>query len=335
MPVNKNALMRYRIIDECLRMGGNWTWKDLAEAIFDRLRYQEDIIRPPSRRTIFYDIQHLQDGVMGRPAPIVFDHSRQSYVYTDKEFSIFHLPISDNDRKELKHLAETIAQYKGFTHMKGVEAIITRLEKLIYQDDTTSSTPSILFEEVEDYKGIEHLDSLYKAIRDKDTISLTYQPYNADMFSLRVFPYLLKEYNNRWFLFAYNEKAKATHTYALDRINSFNKALAPINAPDFNYKDHLQHIIGVSLVLENEIEDVQFSVTKERANYILTKPLHTSQVYLGQGEDDRERLQISVIPNNELFSLLLSFGADLEVISPAWVRDKICSILNSALSRYN
>ena len=67
--------------------------------------------------------------------------------------------------------------------------------------------------------------------------------------------------------------------------------------------------------------------TGKRFPYIETKKLHASQKY----EDFNDKtISISVIPNKELDALILSFGADLEIISPEWYRDhikaKACSL---------
>ena len=68
--------------------------------------------------------------------------------------------------------------------------------------------------------------------------------------------------------------------------------------------------------------------TKERYPYVKNKPIHHSQ----RNYDDEKRIIIKVIPNNELYQTLLSFGEDVKVIEPTEVREKM---LEHAEKMYN
>ena len=58
MPVNRNALIRYRTIDNCLRNKfRKWTLEDLIDACSDALYEYEGIDKGVSRRTVQMDIQ--------------------------------------------------------------------------------------------------------------------------------------------------------------------------------------------------------------------------------------------------------------------------------------
>lgn len=58
------------------------------------------------------------------------------------------------------------------------------------------------------------------------------------------------------------------------------------------------------------------------APYVFTKPLLLSQkhTWLENGELE---IRISVIPNYELESVILSFGKNAEVLAPEWLRKKL------------
>ena len=75
MPVNKNALIRYKIIDRCLRNKyRRWTLDDLVEACSDALYDMEGIIKGVSMRTVQADIQIMRSDKLGYNAPIeVYD----------------------------------------------------------------------------------------------------------------------------------------------------------------------------------------------------------------------------------------------------------------------
>lgn len=61
MPANKNALIRYKTIDNCLRNRyRRWTLEDLVEACSDALYDMEGITKGVCARTIQMDIQIMR-----------------------------------------------------------------------------------------------------------------------------------------------------------------------------------------------------------------------------------------------------------------------------------
>ena len=81
MPANKNALIRYKTIDRCLRNRfRRWTIDDLTEACSDALYEMEGIMKGVSVRTVQGDLQIMRSDKLGYEAPIeVYD---KIYVYT-------------------------------------------------------------------------------------------------------------------------------------------------------------------------------------------------------------------------------------------------------------
>ena len=75
MPRNKNALLRYRTIDRCLRnTGRRWTLQDLVDACSDALYEYEGKQDLVSTRTVQLDIQMMRSDRLGYEAPIeVYD----------------------------------------------------------------------------------------------------------------------------------------------------------------------------------------------------------------------------------------------------------------------
>lgn len=94
MPVNKNALIRYKTIDRCLRNKyRRWTLDDLVEACSDALYEMEGISRGVSVRTIQADIQIMRSDKLGYEAPIEV-YENKFYRYADENYSISNSPLS-------------------------------------------------------------------------------------------------------------------------------------------------------------------------------------------------------------------------------------------------
>lgn len=102
MPANKNALIRYKTIDNCLRNRyRRWTLDDLVEACSEALYDMEGIKKGVCTRTVQMDIQMMRSDKLGYNAPIeVYD--RIYYRYADPGYSITEMPISIEDCKLIK-----------------------------------------------------------------------------------------------------------------------------------------------------------------------------------------------------------------------------------------
>ena len=102
MPANKNALLRYKTIDNCLRNKyRRWTLNDLVDACCDALYDMEGITKGVCARTIQMDIQIMRSDKLGYNAPIeVYD--RIYYRYVDPNYSITEMPLSLEDCKLIK-----------------------------------------------------------------------------------------------------------------------------------------------------------------------------------------------------------------------------------------
>lgn len=147
MPVSRNALIRYKTIDTCLRNRfRKWTLEDLVDACSDALYEYEGIGKGISKRTVQMDIQLMRSEKLGYNAPIVVkDH--KYYTYEDPEYSITNTPLSEQDLKVMSEAVELLKQFNGFSYFSGMGDIISRLE-----DHVTSvrqkTTPIIVLKKI-------------------------------------------------------------------------------------------------------------------------------------------------------------------------------------------
>ena len=108
MPANKNALIRYKTIDRCLRNRyRRWTIDDLTEACSDALYEMEGIRKGVCVRTVQLDLQIMRSDKLGYNAPIeVYD--RIYYRYSDPDYSITDMPLTEADCQLLKEAVELL-----------------------------------------------------------------------------------------------------------------------------------------------------------------------------------------------------------------------------------
>src|SRR6187549_973269 len=128
MPVNRNALIRFRTIDNCLRnRQRRWTLEDLIEACSEALYEYEGIDKGVSRRTIQMDIQLMRSDKLGYNAPIIIKEKKY-YTYEDADYSITNNPLTKSDLDKLSEVIGILRQFKGFTHFQEMTGMIHGLE---------------------------------------------------------------------------------------------------------------------------------------------------------------------------------------------------------------
>jgi len=317
MPVNRNALIRYRTIDRCLQnRRRKWTIENLIDACNDALYEYEGIDKGVSLRTIRLDLNAMRSDKLGYNAPIIVT-DKKFYSYEEPDYTITNIPLTSQDLNILQEVSHLLRQFKGFSHFNEVNEMVNKLEDKIYSEQHQQSSV-IDFEKNELLTGIEWLDVLYKAIISQTVVQLTYQSFKAREASDIIFsPYLLKEYRNRWFILGMKKQGKEIVTFALDRIQNI------ITLPGESYRLHKQfdpqsyfsNIIGVTRNVADTPTHITFIADQHQAPYIKTKPIHSSQRIVDETKEG-VTFSIDVIPNFELERELIGFGEGLKILSP-------------------
>ena len=134
MPANKNALIRYKTIDRCLRNRyKRWTLDDLVDACCDALLDMEGIQKGVCARTVQMDIQIMRSDKLGYNAPIVV-YDKIYYTYADPDYSITEMPLSMDDCKLIKEAITLLGDKENHDTvrtMKVLAKVKTRLTSIL------------------------------------------------------------------------------------------------------------------------------------------------------------------------------------------------------------
>lgn len=120
------------------------------------------------------------------------------------------------------------------------------------------------------YAGQNWIRILYDYTVKQKVLLLHYTPFGRDTQIRTILPFFLKEYNQRWFLIAYDADRNVYQNFALDRVNDVRlsgKKLSLDIIPD--PEKYFTNLIGVSL--EGELTKIVVRIKKPRAYYIRTK----------------------------------------------------------------
>lgn len=336
MAQNKNALIRYKTIDKCLQNRyRTWTLEELIEAVSDALYEYEGKENPVSKRTIQLDIQLMRSEKLGYNAPIVV-YDKKYYKYDDEEFTITDIPLTETDINVLTETVSILKQFKDFSLFNDVSDILQRLEDKIYAEKSHTQ-PVIHLDKNENLKGLHFLDELYQAIIKKVVLKITYRSFTSrDENTFLFHAFILKEFNNRWFLVGKKRTNAPVSNLALDRIVGidYDFQTAYIEE-DFDAEKFYKNVVGVTVNSGLQPRKIELWIDAVNAPYVITKPLHNSQRLIKTNDDGSIIIHLLLIENYELERLLLGFGNGLEILKPEVLRNRIKKILEKNIEKYS
>ena len=333
MPINKLALIRYKVIDSCLQNRyRQWTLEDLVQACSEALYEYEGISNGISKRTVQLDLQNMRSEKLGYNAPIIVT-DKKYYSYEDKKYSITNIPLTGQDLSTLSEVVGVLKQFKGFGYFQELTGMVNKLEDKIYKQQHKGKS-HIHFETNDMLKGLEFIDPIHKAILNRKPIELRYQSFRARQPSQFIYsPYLLKEYRNRWFIIVGNRKGELL-TLALDRIVEIKEAdHEKYVEPIINMDTYFDNIIGVTKNADQKPVLVVLEIDRANAPYVITKPLHSSQKII-ERRSQSLLFSIEVIWNFELEREILGFGEAIKVLSPKKLKGRISYRAKKILDNY-
>ncbi|KMQ70981.1 helix-turn-helix transcriptional regulator [Chryseobacterium koreense] len=318
MAQNKNAVIRYKALDKCFSNPYKKFYiNDLIEYCSNVLTDHYATETTVSRRQIFDDMDFMKSEA-GYDAPIesIQDGRKVFYRYSDPDFSILKKPLSSQEIGQLTEALETMSRMKNLPGFDWIEEITTKINAGLNLQHTEKKV--IDFEVNEYLKGLEFLSTLYQFILNKQPITILYKSFKSKtVSSFEISPYYLKQYNNRWFLFGWNNKEKYINNLALDRIERVESFKSTFVESEIDFNEYFEEIIGVSNNLDEEPVTVTIELSENIIPYIITKPLHGSQKVKGN------ILTLEVKLNYELEALILSFGEKMKVLKPSEFVDRV------------
>lgn len=341
MPANKNAMTRYKILDDLLSCRyHNYSLDDLTDEVCKRLSEMYPDSNGVVRRTIEKDIYYLE-----YEGPFMVDIERYSVPSYDYEkqktfikhclryetpgYSIFKKEMSDDEEYLLSEALSLLGQFDGLPNLEVLEGLRLSLgvhsnKRIISMDRNPLGKSNLIGE-------------LFTTISQKQVVELHYHKFCTpnDIRAVKIHPYLLKEYNRRWFVIGATEENERILCFSLDRIDK----ILPL--PSHKYKEYagdineyFNDIIGVTNFADKEAVTVLFWVSDASKDYVYSKQLHKTQHHFEGCEENQYRelypmlkggafFSIKCKENYELYRELTSFGADLIVLSPSYIRKEV------------
>jgi len=182
------------------------------------------------------------------------------------------------------------------------------------------------------FKGFHWLDQLIHAIHNQKTLKISHKKFNENKAHIRfVHPYMLKEYEGRWYLVGLDKKINEIRNFGIDRIEQVELTSEQFKKPELNLiKRKYKNVIGLT-VYEPEIVRLRFD--KFQKNYFKSQPWHSSAEIIKE-TDDYLDVELFVGINHELEQKILSAHYTVKVLYPPKLASAIKDLLQQALTNY-
>ena len=353
MATEKEKLARWSFLDSLLSQGKFISQEEIMEAYH---RNPEVRIEPMSAGdtlkrlylpSLRKDLDKFKDKLeeIGQRDMLMCSRSetdRRSLLYRYKEegFSIMPYLTGGMTDAEYRTLAKAVAKFKDLVNPAAYEelrfAILSRVEA-----DYDKGPLIVDYEDNRRLKGREYRSTFYNAIKDKKTLQVEYETFKGKRMSFEFHPYLLKQYNERWFAFGLRvDNGELYTSVPLDRLVTAPKGIGKYTEErPADYMDYFKVRVGVSkgYGVKKKSHIIIKITDKDAWGRITTKPLNVSQDNNVQPYDEKlgfGKISVDVIPNPELYTKILSWGEGVEIESPTCVRARMVELLKRISGNY-
>jgi len=326
MANSKHAHLRYNLIDRYLQ-NKNYTFDQLLEKLNEDIAYVypgEGI----SKRTLRDDLKVFRDKESGFGAPLL-DKIR-NLSYSDRKFSIASKPLLDHEQYLVDAAYQLLERFDNHPKYSNLWNALASFQDAESTDTDETHNRVLFHDNNEAYTGIELLKPIYLAIKKRNVLKMNTEKFDGTDRNTFVFhPHILKQYNQRWYVFGYNEDQKIYRwNVPLDnRLKDYEIMVEAIYQEDnTDWENYFREMVGPthhSITQDsNDLEHIVLRFASHRLPYFKSKPIHPFwDEFSDPGKEDQ--VFFEAIINKELVQQILSYGKDVEVLEPESLKLKL------------
>ena len=267
-----------------------------------------------SERLLRDNLKELEDKYGAVYETTLYRGRERLWRYKDTNFSI--MKQTSKDMEIIRHSLENLKLFKGDPRYDMLRFYLMGLEKGVSENGLSFMS----FDNNSEAMGLEYVEDILEAITHKYPLKMRYKPFSRNEFTSNIHPYHLRQYNRRWYVFAYSEDKEDILNFPLDRITKLEHLSKPYIDTDIDFDEYFDDIVGVSNYKNTAVEKVVLKVSNKSIDYIRTKPLHWTQTELKElGTESHTFIQLKLKVNTELKMLLFSYNDAIEVVEPLWL----------------
>lgn len=268
-----------------------------------------------SQRTIYRDIENLSEAGV----PIYMTKGKGGGISLLADFILNKAILTQEERKEI------LAAMQGLNAVNKDEfnGALSKLNSFL--GGNNENWIEVDFSNWDKNNDLgEKFTVIKNSIINKNLISFEYFNANGELLERIVEPLKLVFKGQGWYLYAYCRKKEDNRFFKLTRMKSVNVISERFNRVVPN-KIFIEKDIGYS----KELVNVKVRINKKLAFRVFDEVKDYS---LDENGDFIVNLEFPV--GDWMFGYLMSFGENIEVLEPLYIREEIKSKLINSLNRY-
>jgi len=228
-----------------------------------------------SQSAIKQDIAYLKEF---HEAPIEYSRKPKGYHYTHPFDLAASVTLTDKDLAALHTAVATLNQYQYLSLFADLRGTVDKIDKAVRfrTSRTDDYGQHILFESVPFVKGSEWVEVFLRAIHAQSVVQFEHQRFDTEVTKPhRLFPYVLKEHRNRWYVVGWQLDYGEIRVFGLDRVigDSIRVTDESYDAPVFDADVYFRYALGVA-AYDDPAQDVILSFTRKQGLHFRAQPFY-------------------------------------------------------------
>ncbi len=288
-----------------------------------------------STKTVQRDIAYLKWEL---DAPIEYDSVKHGYYYTEPNYRMPTMTISESDLFAICIAEKALEQYKHTPLYTKLASVFDKIqgslpEKVSVHPSWVESRFSFFSAPVTKIDG-NVWQTITKSVRGNRTLRLGHvSPGAKDKGEERdVDPYHLVNHKGQWYLIGHCHRSQKLRTFALSRVNKARLLERRFALPeDFDIRKVVGSHFGI--MWSDEEYHVRIRFAQRVAPYIKERQWHPTQK-IKENRDGILVLSFTTNHLNEVKDWALSWGSSAKVLGPKELVTKIKRDLHAAAGLY-
>ena len=330
MPVIKNREDRFQTINARLN---RWSGKPASTQELAQLCHV-------SESAIKQDIAYLKDC---HNAPINYDRKAKGYYYTKSFDLAASITLTEQDMVALQAAVATLNQFRELSVFADFRGAVDKIGQCVrfHLGQPTDKQSFIAFESAPAGRGSELIEPMLDACIQGRAVQFRHRKYTEEQAQQRViFPYIVKEHRNRWYVVGFDSFRQEVRVFGLDRIEAGSVQLLhqghPLaeQAPVFDTEAYFRQALGVAIYSQPPGEVVLSFRPPENQQFKAQPFFPHAPTDVLLDSPDELRVKLTIIINDELIYELARMGPKVKVVSPVSLQQELLTYLRAAARQY-
>lgn len=287
-----------------------------------------------STKTILRDIDYLKFQL---DAPIEYDTTRRGYYYTEPNYKLPAIDMSESDLFAVCIAEKVLWQYEN-TPLYGrlvsaFDKIVQSLPDKVSQGASWIDTKISVLPDPVTRIDNDVWETVTQALRETKTLVILHMmPGFERPMRRKLDPYHMVNYKGEWYMVGHCHAKRTIRTFALSRIKAadMTQNVFPM-PPDFDMKKIMGSHFGI--IWGHRDYRVRIKFTADNAPYVRERQWHPTQAI----KEYRDGSIVLSFKTNHLYEVkrwILSWGAGAKALGPKELVRDIKAELDSALDCY-